>query len=75
MTTKELIQAELDRLSEEQLDQLYRVIRRLTRAEEEAGNASLMSRLRQIRIDAPEDFASNHDRYLSGEKRAGPDLR
>ncbi len=75
MTTRELIQAELDRLSEEQLDELYRVIQRLARAKEEGWNASLMSRLQQIRIDAPEDFASNHDLYLSGEKRAGPDLR
>jgi len=29
-----------------------------------------MSRLKGIKIEAPEDFAENLDLYLSGEKRA-----
>jgi hypothetical protein len=36
---------------------------------------SLMSRLRNISIEGPEDFAVNHDLYISGEKRIEPDLR
>lgn len=28
-----------------------------------------MARLREIKIDGPEDFASNFDLYMSGEKQ------
>jgi hypothetical protein len=33
-----------------------------------------MATLRDIKIDAPPDFAANLDQYVSGEKRAEPDL-
>jgi hypothetical protein len=33
-----------------------------------------MSRLRNISIEGPEDFAANHDLYISGEKRIEPDI-
>ncbi len=36
---------------------------------------SLMAKLKSIRIDAPEDFATNLELYVSGEKRAESDLR
>ncbi|PYP82716.1 MAG: hypothetical protein DMF61_25630 [Blastocatellia bacterium AA13] len=36
---------------------------------------SLMSRLRSISINAPEDFSANFDQYAAGEKRAEPDIR
>jgi len=36
---------------------------------------SLMSKLKNIKIDGPEDFAENIDLYLSGEKRIEPDIR
>ena len=32
------------------------------------GKSSLMSRLREIQIEAPDDFAINHDLYINGEK-------
>ena len=35
---------------------------------------SLMSRLRNISIEGPEDFAANHDLYISGEKRIEIDI-
>ncbi len=28
-----------------------------------------MAKLKQVKIDGPEDFATNHDLYMSGEKR------
>jgi len=34
-----------------------------------------MSKLKNIKIDGPEDFAENIDLYLSGEKRIEPDIR
>lgn len=36
---------------------------------------SLMTQLKNIKIDGPEDFAANLDLYLSGEKRIEPDIR
>ena len=33
---------------------------------------SLMSQLKEIAIEAPADFAANHDLYVTGEKHAGP---
>lgn len=36
---------------------------------------SFMSKLKSIKINAPEDFATNIDQYVSGEKRIEPDIR
>lgn len=36
---------------------------------------SLMSKLKNIKIDGPDDFATNFDLYLSGDKRIEPDIR
>lgn len=36
---------------------------------------SLMSKLKNIKVDGPDDFAANLDLYLSGDKRIEPDIR
>ena len=59
MTTKELIQAELDNLSEEQLQDLYTLIRQLDDSQKIPKKPSLMTKLKQIKIDAPENFSIN----------------
>lgn len=46
-----------------------------TQSKHDGKKPSLMSRLRNISIEGPEDFAVNHDLYISGEKRIEPDLR
>jgi hypothetical protein len=69
MTTKELIQQEIDAIDEQYLDELYRLIRGFAEAKQNRGKASLMSRLRAIQIDGPEDFSTNFDQYLYGDKR------
>jgi hypothetical protein len=74
MTTKELIQAEIDRISDEDLDELYSLVKDFTQLKQQSRKQSLMSKLRAIRIDAPEDFSTNFDLYASGEKGAEPDL-
>jgi hypothetical protein len=74
MSTKELIQAELDTLSDEDLDTLYALIKQFIQSKRPAKPRSLMATLRGIQIDAPPDFAANLDLYVSGEKRAEPDL-
>lgn len=35
---------------------------------------SLMSKLKSIKIEGPEDFAANHDQYVTGARRAKTDL-
>jgi hypothetical protein len=74
MSTKELIQAELDTLSDADLDALYALIKQFIQSKRPAKPRSLMATLRGIQIDAPPDFAANLDLYVSGEKRVEPDL-
>ncbi len=69
MTTKELIYAEIERIDEAQLDELYTVIKQFTQDRQPAVKSSLMAKLKRIQIDAPEDFAAHLDLYVSGEKR------
>jgi hypothetical protein len=70
VTTKELIFAEIERIDEAHLDELYTVIKQFAQAQQPANKPSLMAKLKRIQIDAPEDFAANLDMYVSGEKRA-----
>jgi hypothetical protein len=75
METKELIYTEIDNVSGEHLEELYEIIRRFVESKRQARQPSLMARLKSITIDAPEDFAANHDLYVTGEKRADAQLR
>jgi hypothetical protein len=76
MTTKELIKAEVDRVSDEDLEELYSLVKSFTEAKVQDDQQEFMAQLRSIQIDdAPEDFATNFDLYMSGEKRVGQDIR
>lgn len=68
MTTKERIQAEIDRLSEEDLEKLYELIRDFVQTGPQTNKQTFMSKLLEIQIDAPEDFSENLDAYVNGEK-------
>ncbi|MGH8000282.1 MAG: hypothetical protein ACREPR_12835 [Brasilonema sp.] len=68
MNTKEKIQAEIDNLDEKHLDELYSLIKSFTKSKQSSNKRSFMSKLKQIKIDAPEDFAASLDLYVSGEK-------
>ena len=57
MITKQMIQEKIEDLSEEQLKQVYGMIEQLNSSENTVKKPSLMSRLREISIDAPEDFS------------------
>jgi hypothetical protein len=70
MTTKERIQAELEHLSEEDMAELLRVIQNRVQAGT-GRKPGLLSKLRQVQINAPEDFATNLEQYESGEKQIG----
>ena len=68
MTTKELINSEIEKLSEDELKKVYGVVKNLAESKASEQRPGFMSRLKRIQIDAPEDFASNLDLYVSGEK-------
>jgi hypothetical protein len=71
MTAKDNIKAEIDSLNEEYLDELYLLIKDFAQSKQHLKKPSFMSKLKQIKINAPEDFASNFDSYLTkdeGEK-------
>lgn len=68
MSTKELIEAEIRQMDENQLNELYPLVKQIADTKKPA--PSLMAKLKQVRIEAPEDFATNLDLYASGEKRA-----
>ncbi len=69
MSTKELIKSEIETMDEKQLNELYPIVKQLAEAKK-AAPQSFMAKLRSIpKIDAPEDFATNLDLYMSGEKR------
>ena len=57
MVTKQMIQEEIDNLTQEQLNQVYGMIEQLSSSEKPVKKPSLMSQLQEISIDAPEDFS------------------
>jgi len=67
MTIREKIQEQLQHVSEERLEALYELVKQFT--ETPSHKPGLLSKLKQIHIEAPVDFAANLDLYTSGEKR------
>ena len=71
MISKELIKAEIERVPEERLDDLYSVIKSYSEQRPQSNGRSFMSKISDVSIDGPEDFAENIDLYLTGEKTFG----
>ena len=68
MSTKELIKEKIETMDESQLNELYPIVKQMAEAKE-AAPQSFMAKIRSIpKIQAPEDFATNLDLYMSGEK-------
>lgn len=61
MTTKELLEVEVEKLSEEKLVELLDTARRLAGTKEQvsAVKPGLLSKLQRISLEGPEDFAAN----------------
>ena len=68
MSTKELIEAKIQTMSEAQLSALYPIIERIAERKPADETLSFMEKLGRIEIDAPPDFSANHEAYASGEK-------
>jgi hypothetical protein len=74
MTTKERILATIEGVSEENLDELYRLIQTFVASRTAHPKTGIMAKLQSVKIQAPADFAANLDQYLSGEKRVEDNL-
>jgi len=70
MTTKELIQVELKALTDTELKEIYKLIKQYTHARRTKKKKGMLSRLKQIQIDGPQDFAAQHNAYVIGARRA-----
>lgn len=74
MTTKERVEAQLSKLNENEMNQLLKIIEQMAQSRDqpiEPQKPGLLSKLKQIKIEAPEDFAANLDAYMNGEKQLG----
>jgi hypothetical protein len=79
MTMREQVLAEIEKVPEEKLDEVYSILKRYTKLRSQAsqqsplsGRPSILKQLMEIQIEGPPDFAENIDQYVSGEKRAEP---
>lgn len=68
MTTKALIQEQLNNIPEEYLEELYAVIQRFVEVKSAQSEMGILSKLSKIKIQGPEDFSANLDLYLTGDK-------
>ncbi len=67
--TKEDIKQEIDKVSDKDLERLYKYVKHLAEIEpNKQSKESFMAKMRKIKIDTPPDFSRNIDLYLSGEK-------
>lgn len=57
MVTKEIIKSELDRVPEERLEEFYEVVKLYSRSGTPSNGSSLLSKLKNIKIQGPEDFS------------------
>ncbi len=68
MSTKELIESELQTMDESQLTALYPIVKSIAERKSAGEKLSFMEKLGRIQIDAPADFSANHEAYANGEK-------
>ncbi len=59
MATKEEIKSEIEKVPEERLAELYKIVKAFTESKPASSQPTLFSKLRRIRISAPPDFSEN----------------
>lgn len=74
MSSKEILLAEIAGLSDDSADAVLQFVRQFVKSQPTDRNGSLLAKLKDVRINAPADFSSNLDLYLSGEKRVDDDV-
>jgi hypothetical protein len=68
MATREEIISEVEKVPDQRLDELYSVVKTFSQEEASGAKEGFLVRLSRIQIEGPEDFATNFDLYLNGEK-------
>jgi hypothetical protein len=68
MVSRETIKSEVEKVPDERLEELYRVVKAFSQEAPSGAKEGFLVRLSRIQIEGPEDFASNFDLYLNGEK-------
>ncbi|KPQ37926.1 MAG: Fibronectin-binding protein (FBP) [Phormidium sp. OSCR] len=68
MNIRQLIDEEISKLEEEQLAEIYEIVKDFSRSQSKTNN-SLFTKLKQVKLEGPVDFAANVDLYLNGEKK------
>jgi hypothetical protein len=71
MTIKQLIYDEISNISEENLEDLYEIVKRFAQektTEKPPEKIGALAKLKRVKIQGPVDFAANLDLYLNGEK-------
>jgi hypothetical protein len=69
MTLKELIYEEINKIEENNLDELYEFVKRFASVKSTVKlKSGVLGKLKRIKIQAPVDFAADIDLYMSGEK-------
>ncbi|MEI6428648.1 MAG: hypothetical protein WCO45_09725 [Pseudanabaena sp. ELA607] len=69
MTLKELIYAEINKIEEDNLDELYEFVKQLAIAKTATKpKTGILNKLKRIKTQAPVDFTTNIDKYMNGEK-------
>ena len=59
MATREEIKSEVEKVPEERLEELYRVVRTFSREKNAGAKESFLMRLSRIQIEGPEDLSSS----------------
>jgi hypothetical protein len=67
MSTRKLIHAEVEKVEEKSLGELYRLVKGFI-GEHPERSGGIMEKLLRIKIEGPEDFSRNVDAYLNGER-------
>jgi hypothetical protein len=70
MTVKKLIQAEIDNIPEEKLDEFYQLIKEFI-DKTHSDKKGILSKLKEIKIQASENFSVNFDSYHDLDYLAG----
>ena len=69
MTLKEIIYAEINKIEEDNLEELYQFVKQLAIAKSPAKpKTGILNKLKRIKIQAPVNFAANIDQYMNGKK-------
>ncbi len=74
MTTKELIQAEMAQMNDEQLAEVYALMRHIAQDPQQPATESIFDTLPRIRIQGPADLSTNFERYMGQDADDEPDI-